>query len=355
VENVRHRMLVPLQFVNRGTPPSDPQPGDSYFDTGLLIVRTWDGTKWSGGLDEVAVRPDTPPGSGYDLWVDTDEVSGRVGGYSGGGGGGNVLVVSDVDRIPPGTPPGTVIVVSAGAPEPVAAPGPVDLTSPIVVGTAEASNSNSILLTVGRPHGVADGDYLLAVVADQSVARSTDILPGAGFTRVGAPFTAAGPNDRYLAVFGKRVLSAAGEPDEYTFDFTGPGDSSTSKKLVSVLAVRGVGAAAVEGFTAPSSAIVPHTDNQFMVEAVPSAGGTLGVVASHLICTAGNRGTAALPSPWVAVSSVEQGDWAVASSSALTVSVRTVPRAETVGGEILTATGPVVATGSHCVVVVNGV
>lgn len=46
---MRHKFYLPLGHVNLPAPPDAPQEGDTYFDTVLKEVRTWDGTKWASG------------------------------------------------------------------------------------------------------------------------------------------------------------------------------------------------------------------------------------------------------------------------------------------------------------------
>lgn len=68
-----HRFVAPVGLVALASPPSTPEVGDTYFDTTLKRVRTWDGTNWINGSEEVLIQNDAPtPVLGLDLWVDPD-------------------------------------------------------------------------------------------------------------------------------------------------------------------------------------------------------------------------------------------------------------------------------------------
>lgn len=47
-----HRFYVPVGVVSLAAPPSGPSAGDTYFDTTLKQLRTWDGTVWVGSSSD---------------------------------------------------------------------------------------------------------------------------------------------------------------------------------------------------------------------------------------------------------------------------------------------------------------
>jgi hypothetical protein len=47
-----HRFYVPVGVVSLATAPSAPQTGDTYFDTTLGQLQSWDGTRWVGSSSD---------------------------------------------------------------------------------------------------------------------------------------------------------------------------------------------------------------------------------------------------------------------------------------------------------------
>ena len=66
-----HRFFTPIGVMSSPEPPSDPQVGDTYFDTTLGALRSWDGTGWTAGGNEVEVGPTGPSDGTLELWVNT--------------------------------------------------------------------------------------------------------------------------------------------------------------------------------------------------------------------------------------------------------------------------------------------
>ena len=71
-----HRYYSSLGFVSLSSRPANPRPGDTFFNTTLKVLETWDGAVWlaSSSTDEVVVQDNPPPAtSTYDLWIDRDD------------------------------------------------------------------------------------------------------------------------------------------------------------------------------------------------------------------------------------------------------------------------------------------
>jgi hypothetical protein len=68
-----HKFYVPVGVVALAAPPVSPSVGDTYFDTVLKSLRSWDGTAWSAGSDEVSIGPSEPLNAAMELWIDSDE------------------------------------------------------------------------------------------------------------------------------------------------------------------------------------------------------------------------------------------------------------------------------------------
>lgn len=97
---------------------------------------------------------------------------------TGGGGGGNVLVLSDVDEVPPGTLAGTVIVRIAGE---IVVPETVSLlTGAGNVTTFGTSGPSNLVLSI--PSAAAVGDVLIAYLGSQSSATGGEWGLPAGWT-----------------------------------------------------------------------------------------------------------------------------------------------------------------------------
>ena len=70
-----HKFYVPVGVVALPAAPSSPDAGDTYFDTTLGFLRTWDGLVWvAGGSTEVAVQDAEPADVDVLWWVDPDGV-----------------------------------------------------------------------------------------------------------------------------------------------------------------------------------------------------------------------------------------------------------------------------------------
>lgn len=84
---IRHKFYLPIGYVNLPTAPTSAQQGDTYYDSTLKKVRTWNGTKWvsAGGTltagsgltgggtttDDIAINV----GAGSGIKVGTDSIS----------------------------------------------------------------------------------------------------------------------------------------------------------------------------------------------------------------------------------------------------------------------------------------
>jgi hypothetical protein len=115
-----HKFVVPVGLVALAEAPDSPAVGDTYFDTTLKLVRTWDGTQWVSGVADhgeltglegddhlqypiMFAQPDEPPAPAPDpqrtgLWWDTDaEPEGGEGGAAAlpDGGSSRVFLIWD--------------------------------------------------------------------------------------------------------------------------------------------------------------------------------------------------------------------------------------------------------------------
>lgn len=97
------------------------------------------------------------------------------------------------------------------------------------VTTAVHSSINPPSLTINKPSGVADGDYLVLVFRSQNTAASAVNLPS-GFSVIGPAFEASHAG-RVNVIAGKAVTDAAGEPSSYTVTQTGGAGRSAAVML----------------------------------------------------------------------------------------------------------------------------
>jgi hypothetical protein len=79
------KFLVPAGLVSLATAPASPTTGDTYFDTTLKLLRTWNGAAWTQAGLPVYVQSTAPvnppvkyiwfktgmPGGGTDLLIET--------------------------------------------------------------------------------------------------------------------------------------------------------------------------------------------------------------------------------------------------------------------------------------------
>lgn len=97
------------------------------------------------------------------------------------------------------------------------------------VTTAVHSSITPPSLTINKPSGVADGDYLVLVFRSQNTAATAVNLPS-GFTVIGPAFEASHAG-RVNVIAGKAVTNAAGEPSSYTVTQTGGAGRSAAVLL----------------------------------------------------------------------------------------------------------------------------
>jgi len=110
--------------------------------------------------------------------------------------------------------------------------------APTVVGTPTASWNATAgnTITIAKPAGVQDGDYLVAFLRAQS-ATATGDWTRSGWTHISVPFLANQSGPRLIGIYGLAVPSAAALTDT-SFTFTYPGGGS--RVIGTIVIVRGV-------------------------------------------------------------------------------------------------------------------
>jgi len=110
--------------------------------------------------------------------------------------------------------------------------------APTVVGTPTASWNATAgnTITIAKPAGVQDGDYLVAFLRAQS-ATATGDWTRSGWTHISVPFLANQSGPRLIGIYGLAVPSAAALTDT-SFTFTYPGGGS--RVIGTIVVVRGV-------------------------------------------------------------------------------------------------------------------
>jgi hypothetical protein len=274
----------------------------------------------------------------YPLWIDTDENIGD----SGFGGGSQVLVVPSLDAVPSGTPAGTVVVVSASAPPP---PG----STPSVVSYTKGGVSGTTL-TLSKPSGLQEGDWLFVFVAHQGSTAVTGFTPEAGFSQAAWGFAAPAPTDsRVNYVLKKFVADPAAEPASYSFTVLGGG---TQRGVAIMLAIRGAAETSpVSAYSGPVSGT--NTAPEIPSVTVPDDN-SLAIGLIHTTCTATPDTSHTAPQWSLAVTRDHpEGSSATASTTRLSLFVRSVSTgllAETVA---TAAGGAAVSTDAAAVLVIR--
>ena len=112
------------------------------------------------------------------------------------------------------------------------------MPAPTVVGTPTASWNATAgnTITIAKPAGVQDGDYLVAFLRAQS-ATATGDWTRSGWTHISVPFLANQSGPRLIGIYGLAVPSAAALTDT-SFTFTYPGGGS--RVIGTIVIVRGV-------------------------------------------------------------------------------------------------------------------
>src|SRR5436190_20547745 len=115
-------------------------------------------------------------------------------------------------------------------------------------------------ITVTRPPGLADGHVMYAFISRTDFA-STVGWTCSGWTAVGPAAASAGSatgNNRQLTILRKVVVTASGEPANYTFVCT----SATSYQICGIImALSGVDNATPEDITPPAYGLNTNTPN----------------------------------------------------------------------------------------------
>jgi PKD repeat protein len=112
------------------------------------------------------------------------------------------------------------------------------VAAPVVVGTpTSAWNGTSVnTLTINKPTGVQDGDYLVAFLRAQSPTATSDYV-SSGWTRISSAFVANQAGPRVMGIYALPVPSAAAlTATSFTFTFGG----TASRVIGSIAIVRGV-------------------------------------------------------------------------------------------------------------------
>jgi PKD repeat protein len=99
-------------------------------------------------------------------------------------------------------------------------------TRPFVVGTPTTglqTTTTALSLTINKPGGVADGDWLIAALRAQDGSATTDWTLS-GWSRIGNAFVANSATGRLSGFYAKYIPSASAETaTSYTFTWTGGG------------------------------------------------------------------------------------------------------------------------------------
>jgi hypothetical protein len=232
--------------------------------------------------------------------------------------GATTLVVSDLSEIPPGTPAGTVIVLSEGAPT----------NEPYVASSSSIYEGTSFEVVLPAPSDVQDGDLILAFIANQTPNEveagnggEMTTIP-AGFSRVAwAPY-GADSGIRWQAVYAKTASSESGD---YTFAW----DTTYGRALGGLLVIRN--ATSVIAYNGPDT----ETDNVPLLPTVAVSQDCLAIGFAHTVHTATNDGRCTFAG-WDAQVSIIAPDYLTASGDSLTLVSRSYLNGETAGGEVAT-------------------
>ncbi len=119
-------------------------------------------------------------------------------------------------------------------------------------------------ITLDKPVGIEEGDYLIAFLHSQVSAATSDFIPPAGWTKIGPTFTANNAAQRVTSMFAK--FAGSSEPGTYTFDVPQAG----ARTLGVVHAYSGVNTtnpvAASSGFS-----VIGTANNTLNVAAFPAS------------------------------------------------------------------------------------
>lgn len=259
---------------------------------------------------------------------------------------GNIIVVNDLSEIPLGTPSGTVVVVSAGAPPPPAS------FAPVVVSTSIGGIQSGTDLTISKPIGTSDGDYLVAFVASQSSTFVSDVVLPAGWSRICWPFVSPpGSEMRYNSVFGKRILNNLSETSSYVFQFE---DGNTSRLIGAIVAVSRVNTSSnpVDSFNGPVSSATPLSAQ--LPATTVLTDNALAFAFVHTVQTAGNSGVvSSITGGWESAVTNTVTTIANGSSDSISVFVSDANKGP-IGGTI-SIPGPSVSADAEAIVVLRGI
>ncbi|MDB5160389.1 MAG: hypothetical protein JWO99_652 [Candidatus Saccharibacteria bacterium] len=124
------------------------------------------------------------------------------------------------------------------------------MPAPTVVGSATSAwNASAVTtLTINKPTGVQDGDYLVAFLRAQSAGATAD-WTSSGWSRISFAFAASQAGPRLIGIYALPVPSAASlGATSFTFTFTG----TTSRVIGTIAIVRGVDLTSPVVATSPS-------------------------------------------------------------------------------------------------------
>jgi hypothetical protein len=106
-----------------------------------------------------------------------------------------------------------------------------------VVGTATKyiAQSSASTITIARPTGVVNGDYIIVAIRHQVSSAATEPT-SPNFTHLGATYVGSNVETRSHAVYGHAVTDSSAEPPSYTFTVS----QTTGRIIATAFIVRGV-------------------------------------------------------------------------------------------------------------------
>lgn len=152
---------------------------------------------------------------------------------------------------------------------------------PSIVGTPTTgvmTVTSTKAITINKPAGVADGEWLIAALRSQESGATTDFTLS-GWTRIGPTFVASSSSGRLLGFFAKYIPSAAAETaTSYTFTWAGAG----GRAVGTIFRVRGAHATnLVDAFRSSYLAPVVGNGVQAAAYAVPDSNGLCLILAAN--------------------------------------------------------------------------
>lgn len=94
-------------------------------------------------------------------------------------------------------------------------------TAPSLITPGAVSSASANTLTIPKPAGVVDGDYLIVIPTHQNQPPSD--WTSSGWGRIGTAFVVNDADMRGTGIFGHPVVTASSEPSTYPFVFPGTG------------------------------------------------------------------------------------------------------------------------------------